>query len=127
MVDEFLQTSMGVPKDRIQNLRNEDANRLDILQHVRALVSNPHIEAGDPVLIFFAGYGARTTRAAGWPQSEKADSHSVEMLCPYDFVPRTTDDLEEQGIPDITLEALLRKISEAKGDNIVSFDFVFFS
>lgn len=78
MVDEFLQTSMGVPKDRIQNLRNEDANRLDILQHVRALVSNPHIEAGDPVLIFFAGYGARTTRAAGWPQSEKADSHSVE-------------------------------------------------
>lgn len=125
MVDEFLQTSIGVPKHRIQILRNEDANRLNILQYIGALASNPQIDSGDPILIFFAGYGALATRPAGWPQSEKADSHSVEMLCPYDFVPRTTNDLEGQGIPDVTLGALLHKISEVKGDNIVSLNLFF--
>ncbi|EIM79484.1 uncharacterized protein STEHIDRAFT_163672 [Stereum hirsutum FP-91666 SS1] len=118
-METYLKKYMSVPESRIRNLRNWQATRSAIIGNIRYLSTCKAIRRGDPILIFFAGHGAVASSPPGWT----SENGKVQMLLPCDFIPRTTDSLTGQGIPDITISRLLDELSEAKGDNItVIFD-----
>ncbi|EIM86633.1 uncharacterized protein STEHIDRAFT_156937 [Stereum hirsutum FP-91666 SS1] len=127
-VYDFLTNKMrGNPEDRIKCLKDGDATRDAIIEHIRALGQNSTIKRDDPIIVFFAGHGAEVDPPAGWPAGRFS---KVQMLCPYDFHPSTAGNTPDtkviQGIPDRTLGALLNLISGTKGDNIaVIFDCCF--
>ncbi|KAJ6624128.1 hypothetical protein B0H10DRAFT_1943333 [Mycena sp. CBHHK59/15] len=93
----FLEKTLCVPPSRIQNLCDEHTTRERIMKHIGDLAFNPNLNIKN----------ARPTNA------------KIQMLLPHDFVPQTTDDKSVQGIPDITLGALLSNIAVAKGNNIM--------
>ncbi|KAF7366605.1 hypothetical protein MSAN_00918300 [Mycena sanguinolenta] len=113
---DYLEKILGVPPAHITNLRNGQATRRAIKRSLAALASDDRIRSGDPIVIFFAGHGAQAKAPPGWA----ADDHDarIEMILPVDFVSNTNDNEDWQGIPDITLAALLSKLAMVKGDNI---------
>ncbi|EIM90778.1 uncharacterized protein STEHIDRAFT_107516 [Stereum hirsutum FP-91666 SS1] len=115
-VVSFLRTR--VPGDRIINLRDKEANRQNIVAELHSLATNPAIEYGDPILIFYAGHGAQAIPPEGWPAGGGSDPR-IEMLCPYDFSPELNAPTNRRGILDITLAVILNGIAETKGNNIV--------
>ncbi|KAJ7431996.1 caspase domain-containing protein [Mycena galericulata] len=114
MVD-YLTNTLGVSPSRITNLRNEQASRGAIKNSITALASDDSIRPGDPILIFFAGHGAKAKAPPRWTASDKT---RIQMILPVDFKPETNRVEDWQGIPDITLAALLSNLAKAKGDNI---------
>ncbi|KAK0205479.1 hypothetical protein DFS33DRAFT_1239179, partial [Desarmillaria ectypa] len=127
-----------VPRERIQSLlgptdQGHDTpadvssipSRANILSVLLSLITNPNIERGDPIIIFFAGHGSR------YPLSDDDDDPDfdeepddersrkfVEALCPID---RNTRDSGGVLIPDITdreLNTILSQISRSKGHRI---------
>ncbi|KAF7366606.1 hypothetical protein MSAN_00918400 [Mycena sanguinolenta] len=116
MVD-YLEKILGVPPAHITNLRNGQATRRAIKRSLASLASDDRIRSGDSIVIFFAGHGAQAKAPPGWA----AGGHDarIEMILPVDFVSSTNDNEDWQGIPDITLAALLSKLAMVKGDNIV--------
>jgi hypothetical protein len=110
--------AMGVDDSSIHNLRGCAATRRAIIDGFLALKDDPRIEKGDPILVFYAGHGARTPAPSGWEAGEYGAS--IEMILPHNFSPQTTSDPEEQGIPDFTLAGLFSMLAREKGDNIVS-------
>ncbi|KAK0219719.1 peptidase C14, caspase domain-containing protein [Armillaria nabsnona] len=136
-MEQYLVDDIFVPRERIQRLlgpaRYGDPStdvssipsRANIISLLLNLTTNPNIEYGDPVIIFFAGHGSR------YPLSDVDDDpdfdeelddecsqHFVEALCPVD---RNTIDSNGALIPDITdreLNAILKQISCAKGNRI---------
>ncbi|KAJ7207140.1 hypothetical protein GGX14DRAFT_456331 [Mycena pura] len=123
---DFLVSRLGVPKDHIKTLHNEEATRQEITSSIAALAKDNRIQNGDAIAIFYAGHGAEARPPAGWSAGELGPRARIQMLCAYDFVPATTDAENGQGIPDITLSVLLSQLAEAKGNNItVIFDSCF--
>lgn len=116
---KFLMDSMGVPRERIVTLFDEQATRRNIISHIQSLAEEGEIKKDDPILIFYAGHGAEAMPPEGWPTRDK-----IQMLVPYDFVPCTNKDERAQGIPDIALNLLLSNLARIKGDNIVSIEFL---
>jgi len=114
---QFLKTFVGVDENRIESLYDEQATRNNIIQKIRLLACCKDITPGDPILIFYAGHGGEADPPEGWPVG--GPTKRIQMLLPYDFVPRTTKSEVGQGIPDITLSILLTQLAEAKGNNIV--------
>ncbi|PBK90845.1 hypothetical protein ARMGADRAFT_882550, partial [Armillaria gallica] len=139
-VKEYLLEDLLVPKERIQSLlgpknhHNTSStdvssipSRTNILSLLLSLITNPNIEHGDPIVIFFAGHGSR------YPLSDRDDdneidfdeeledgrSHEfVEAFCPID---RDTNDSGGIPIPDISdreLNIILSQISRTKGHRI---------
>ena len=105
---------MGIPESQIRLLRNAEATRGAIIQELKNLVADQRIHRGDPILIFYAGHGGEVEAPVGW---ESGDG-KIQMLIPHDF--RTTVDGQEiKGIPDRTIGALLSRVAEKWGDNIV--------
>jgi len=115
---EFLNQSLLVPQDRIVNLRNATATRDAILRNIRSMSFDDRIERGDPIVIYFAGYGSKANAPKSW--EARGAIGRVPMLLPHDFAPWTNDDGTAQGITMLTLATLLRQLSQVKGDNIVS-------
>lgn len=115
-VVEFLKTSLGVPENRIKNLRDRQATRLNIRNGIRDLATCDDIAKDDPILIYYAGHGAEAKAPKGWP----VDGDRIQMLVPYDFIPQTSSSESGQGLLDITLSILLNQLAKAKGNNIVS-------
>lgn len=116
-VFKFVNEKMSVSQERIQVIRNEAATRQSIIKNLSLLAEENiawDIRKGDPILIFYAGHGAE----AKWP--ERSSEGMIQMICPYDFNPQKNLDPDMQGIPDLTLAALLNEVSKEKGDNIVS-------
>lgn len=118
-MNQYLRESMRIPSHHIRTLRNEEATRHEILASLSGLATSADIKHDDPILIFFAGHGTEAAPPDGWPAGGGLKPR-IQMLCPYDFVPRTTDNENSQGIPDFTLAVLLDKIARSKGNNIVS-------
>ncbi|PBK90853.1 hypothetical protein ARMGADRAFT_1014513 [Armillaria gallica] len=136
-MEQYLVDDIFVPRERIQRLlgpaRYGDTStdvssipsRANILSILLSLITNPSIEYGDPIIIYFAGHGSR------YPWSDVDDDpdydeelddersqHFVEALCPMD---RNTIDSSGAPIPDITdreLNTILAQISYAKGNRI---------
>lgn len=111
---KYLRNELGVAKDQIKTLYNERATRSNIIRAIRAMGEDRYIRRGDAILIYFAGHGGLANRPAGWPAGDK-----IQMLLPYDFLPFTTTNKEQQGLYDITVDELLRELANKKGDNIV--------
>ncbi|KAK0214569.1 hypothetical protein IW262DRAFT_1515117 [Armillaria fumosa] len=114
-VSEFLQKTLGVPKDQIKNLRNEQATRVTIETEINNLGNNPAIAKDDPILIFYAGHGAEARAPSRWLNTYG----KLQMLLPHDFIfSGSSNSHEGQGVLDITLSRLLRNVAEKKSDNI---------
>jgi hypothetical protein len=113
-VERFLIQDLHVPPENIVTLRDSDATRDHILSQFKQLAENPRIQFGDPILIFYAGHGALARAPSCWPSSS-----NIQMILPHDFLPWTSQEKCEQGIPDLIIGALLEKIAREKGDNIV--------
>ncbi|KAK0441712.1 uncharacterized protein EV420DRAFT_1223024, partial [Desarmillaria tabescens] len=137
-VKHYLEEDLLMPKERIQSLlgpadRSDKSNdtssfpsRANILAVLLSLITNPNIEHGDPIIIFFARHGSR------YPLSDDDDEPDffdevpddersrkfVEALCPMD---RNTLDSSGTFVPDITdceINTILSQISHTKGHRI---------
>ncbi len=136
-MEQYLVDDLLVPRERIQRLlgpaRYGDTStdvssipsRANILSLLLSLTTNPNIEYGDPIIIFFAGHGSRYLLSDDGDdpdfdehEDDECPSKFVEALCPMD---RDTLDSSGAIIPDITdreLNAILKQISYAKGNRI---------
>ncbi|KAJ7607782.1 caspase domain-containing protein [Mycena polygramma] len=107
-----LSSILGTPsKTAIRSLTNAQATRSAIISGFSEhLINNSEIEYGDPIVIFYAGHGGRVPApgGAGLP------SRFIETLCPAD---QSVKD-GTPGIPDVTVNALLRILAGRKGSNI---------
>ncbi|KAG6906654.1 hypothetical protein DXG01_012740 [Tephrocybe rancida] len=123
-VEDFLTSEVGISKDRIVNLRNEEATRANILNALQSLAHHSTINAKDPILIYFSGHGAEAPPP--FPTLETSSPNGkIQMLIPHDFdLQRSEGDHGHwQGIFDITLSRMLGDIALNKSDNItVIFD-----
>ncbi len=137
-VKQYLVEDLLVPKDRIQSLlgstNHRDTSQTDmssipsrenILSALLSLITNPDIERGDPIIIFFAGHGSRYA-LSDYDNDEDSDFDEedghlhkfVEALCPID---RDTIDSNDMPIPDISdreLNTILSILSRTKGHRI---------
>ena len=118
-VRDYLQNDLGVPSSQIRNLRNSEATRAAIIDGIQAFSANDEIKKGDPILIYYAGYGASAMTPEDWLNW---NARKVELLVPYDH--SSLDSNPIHGIPDRTLGVLLSKLAIEKGDNIVRQTFV---
>ncbi|KAK0451926.1 peptidase C14, caspase domain-containing protein, partial [Armillaria borealis] len=137
-VKQYLVEDLLVPEDRVQSLLGSmnyhDTSHTDvssipsrenILSVLLSLVTNPDIERGDPIIIFFAGHGSRYAMSDCDDDEDsdfdEEDGHShriVEALCPID---RNTIDSNGVPIPDISdreLNTILSILSHTKGHRI---------
>lgn len=114
----FLLHRVGAEASRLHILHNAEATREAIINHLRLMAERDFIKQGDPILIFYAGHGSQTVAPKGWPCG--AVGNPIEMLLPSDFLSETSTGTI-QGIPDILVSNLLKKLADAKGANIVSF------
>ena len=116
-----------MPPRNVLVLLNESATRDNIITAFTShLLNNERIVQDDIILVFYAGHGD-SVEAPGW----NTDGRKVETICPYDvtaFSEQTRRLLEvgdahavppTYGIPDRTINALLRQLAKNKGDNIV--------
>ncbi|KAK0214585.1 caspase domain-containing protein [Armillaria fumosa] len=114
-VGEFLQKTLGVPKDQIKNLRNEQATRVTIGTEINNLGKNLEIRKDDAILIFYAGHGAEACAPSRWLNTYG----KLQMLLSHDFIfSGSSNSHKGQGVLDITLSRLLRDLAEKKSDNI---------
>jgi Caspase domain len=113
VISEYLTKQLNVPRSRVTNLRDAQATRDNIINSIYDLVKRDDepINHGDPILIFYAGHGATVpARAEG-----EAGSNNIQCIVPHDC----RVNVWESVIPDRILGALLHKLADAKGDNIV--------
>ena len=115
-----------MPPRNILSLFNESATRDNILTAFNShLINNERIAQDDLIIVFYAGHGD-SVEAPGWD----TDGRMVETVCPYDVtafeptarpleVVNTGVSTPKYGIPDRTINALMRQLANKKGDNIV--------
>ncbi|KAF7294739.1 hypothetical protein MIND_01011300 [Mycena indigotica] len=91
------------PHAQILSLKRQAATRKGILDSFTAhLLENDCISRGDPILIYFAGYGQRL----------KGESREVDALIPFDYAP------DVPPIFDATLHRLLKMLVQTKGPHV---------
>ena len=111
---------LRVPEHQISTLFNEQATRSAIIKAFEDLSKDDRIKEGDPIFIFYAGHGGQKKPHPDWNEPNP----KIEVIVPYDC----TDDSDSltpapgfvPSIPDITTAALIDKIADKKGNNIVS-------
>jgi len=114
-IDEYLQAVLSVNPKNVTSLRDDKATRELILKELVSFITNPNIQRGDPILIYFAGHGAEAQSPPGWASRNS----KTQMLIPYDCGTKIEGSYVH-GIPDRTLGWILRKMADEKGNNIVS-------
>jgi len=115
-VSKFLIQELGVNQDQISLLLNEQATRQGILSQIEVLQNDNRIQYGDPILIYFAGYGGHVTMP---PSQDNNANRKVEAIIPHDFGnQRNADRVGPISAP--TFHTLLERLSERKGNNIVT-------
>ena len=119
---DYLHKDLGVPRSQIKNLRNSEATRSAIIEGIKAFSLNDEIKEGDPILIYYAGYGGLADTPKGW---EVGSANKIKLLVPYDHSSPLEDGNPKHGIPDRTIGALLSQLAIEKGDNIVRQTFIF--
>ncbi|KZV62801.1 hypothetical protein PENSPDRAFT_758453 [Peniophora sp. CONT] len=112
-VHEYLRTKLDVPEHQIKKLLNEQATRAAIIQELTALSTRESINKGDPILIYFAGYGSSAPEPQGW----HTNGRKIDLLVPYDSLLSDKHKCVPP-VPDRTIATLLKLIEEKKGDNI---------
>jgi len=117
-VKTYLEADLGVPASQIRILCDAEATREAVIREFNNLVVDHRIHRGDPIFIYYAGYGSEADAPKEWA----ADGTKIQMLVPHDL--RTSaDGRGTYGIPDRTIGTILSLVSEKRGDNItVIFD-----
>ncbi|TFY61508.1 hypothetical protein EVJ58_g4466, partial [Rhodofomes roseus] len=113
---KFLVSTRGVPEQHIYTLTNGQATRIAILNAIKDLIANPSIKKDDLIFFYYAGHGSRRSAPKGWVP----DGRKIEMICPCDERMPSDGGGKVEGIPDLTFDALMRKLAHAKGDNIIA-------
>jgi methylaspartate ammonia-lyase len=108
MIDH-LERILGVPSSQITTLFNDQATRVGILHALRALAYDDRIKSGDPIIIYYAGYGSTEPT----PDGSDQESSVNQMIIPQNY------GKDVHGIRDRTIARLIDLIAEKKGDNIV--------
>ncbi|KAF8596666.1 hypothetical protein BDV93DRAFT_454439 [Ceratobasidium sp. AG-I] len=125
----YLEQFLGVPEDNILCLLDEQATRRGIINAFFShLINNTNIQYLDPIVVYFAGHGARVSSPFEW--------HSSDGLCglilPHDAswsdirqdvendIPPSKRKYFVHGIHDRKLESLIHVLHGRVGDNIVS-------
>jgi hypothetical protein len=94
-------------------LTDSDATRLNIIQAFKDLSTDDNISFNEPILIHFSGHGATLVPVSSATQ----ETSSIVGIVPYDFHSNLQGG--KLPIPNYTLSALLHRLSERKGKNIV--------
>ncbi|CAE6441338.1 unnamed protein product [Rhizoctonia solani] len=116
---DYLTQELRVPQHQITILLNQQATRSQIVGAFRALGKDPRINVKDPIVIFYAGHGAKLKKPEGW----QASTDHIQALVPYDTKVQDGSGNPVVPIPDRTVAALLNEVSVSKGNNItVIFD-----
>lgn len=90
-------------------LIDQGATTSAIRHELERIATDDAIEKDDPILIYFAGHGAKDEDIPG-----------AHVLCPYDFN-RMKDGIPiHKGISDAELASFINVIASKKGNNIVS-------
>ena len=114
----YLTTCLGVDESRIISLIDKEATRAKIIEKFKFLSEAEAIQRGhDPIVIFFAGHGGDAPSPPGWEAG--GPGSRTQFLIAHDS--SAGKKARICGIPDRTVAALLNRIAERKGDNIVSF------
>lgn len=115
-VCDYLQDHLGVPRSQIMNFRDSQATRTAIIHGIDALSIDDRITVGDPILVYYAGYGGWADTPTGW---EAGGTGEIQLLVPYDYSTEPETGEQKHAVPDRTLWALLSRLASKKGDNIV--------
>ncbi|KAI0319917.1 caspase domain-containing protein [Amylostereum chailletii] len=130
-IANYVKTQLQVPEDHIIRLHDAGATRAAIINAFRFMAgeikhrdSIPNAfkfkaepQKDDPILIYYAGHGSTALRPRSWTM----ENEEIQLIVPYDCTKENSRSVD--AIPDRTLNALLQKLAEAKGDNItVIFD-----
>jgi hypothetical protein len=117
-IKHYLSDELHVPRDQIRLLLDRQATKQAIedafMEH---LTNNTAIDRGDAMVIYFAGHGSHIPAPSGWFQGSRSGSNDVQVLCPYDHDTKQRGG-RISGISDRSIHALIRELSQAKGDNI---------
>lgn len=118
-VCKWVRSTFHVPEYNIRTLEDGQATRVNIINALTALSTDPNITENDAILIYYAGHGASIPCPPDW-ESEFIDGQRsrIQAILPQD-VKKDVDDEPIYCIPDRTIGALLNKIADQKGDNIV--------
>jgi hypothetical protein len=113
-VRQYLEKQLNVPSPQIRNLNDEEATRASIIGAFSDLRDDPRIQKGDPIFIYYAGHGSESDAPKGW----ETGGSKIQTLIPHDFHTKLNN-YDVPSIPDRTVAALLDRLAEKKGDNIV--------
>ncbi|KAK0442692.1 caspase domain-containing protein [Desarmillaria tabescens] len=123
-IADLLRKDLKVPTERIKLLTDEYATGSAILEELRAFKDNKQIvKDKTAILIYFAGHGSRVKAPNNWP-GWKTDDGYIELLCPVDGEKGVPDSacggelVKGECISDQRISDILRKLSDAKGNNI---------
>lgn len=108
---EYLENQISVSTERIDVLLNWSARRRDIIQALRGIAENEQINRDDPIIVYFAGYGAEIT------YTEDDVKRTNQFIIPQDY--SHEQGREVPAISDQAIAALLGEVAAAKGENIV--------
>lgn len=115
-IENYVLHQLNVPANQIITLRNGQATRKAIIEAWDSLRKDERIKKGDPILIYYAGHGARAPPPEEWKQQISGGETKIELLVPCDVDGETV-----HPVADRTIALLMDMLSNAKGDNIVSF------
>jgi len=109
---DFLVLNLNVPTKNIVLLLDEAATRVGILGAIEDLQRRAG-QRGDPILLYYAGHGGRSTTSLGWDGS----LYELQTLVPHNA--RSFCDELPFVITCRMIRRLLQDLANKKGDNIV--------
>ena len=109
-VEKYL--GLDATSPRVRTLYDSSATRQAIISELQNLASSEDIQKGDPIIIFYAGHDCEVPAPEGWDST----GNCIQAILPHDFDENNLD----SAISGRTIGALLERIANEKGDNIVS-------
>lgn len=117
-INLLLGTDNSTPQ-LLPDVKYTSATRTNIVDTLLNLSTNPQIQYGDSILIYFAGHGA-VYHCKDYPAYDfPADQGTIEALCPVDRNPIASD--KDKRIPDICdreFSTILSEICRTRGHHI---------
>ena len=116
-LERYLTGSLGVPKENIVQLQDQQATREQIIRSFKEhfLKENARIDKKSTIIFYFAGHG---TQARNAHHDESSQLKYVKTICPYDYG-YADPNKHVYGIPQTTLHILLSQ-AERTGCDVVS-------